>query len=77
MQIWISASLLVCPHFWRLACLRPFTVPSARHYTCVMECLLFTSMLIILFQLYSAVFTQHPAVQANPLAVLGLGLVGG
>ena len=28
-------------------------------------------------QLCSAVFTQRPAVQANPLAVLGLGLVGG
>ena len=28
-------------------------------------------------QLCSAVFTQCPAVQANPLAVLGLGLVGG
>ena len=40
-----------------------------------MECLPPTSVLSILAG--CARFTQHPAVQANPLAVLGLGLVSG
>ena len=48
MQIWISASLLVCLHFWHLACLRFFVIPSARHCTYVVACLLLTNMLSIL-----------------------------
>ena len=74
MQIWISASLLVCPHFWHLVHLKPFVVPSARHCTCVMECLQLANTLSILA---GCALPQHPAVQANPLAVLGLGLVSG
>ena len=74
-QIWINASLLVCPHFWCLACLRPFVVPSARHCTCVVVCLQLANILSILSGCALLCLLQYPAVQANPLVVLGLGLV--
>ena len=64
MQIWISAYLLVYLHLWHLTCLRPFLVLSARHYTCVVECLLLTSKLSILAN--CALLCLHSVLQFRP-----------
>ena len=64
MQIWISASLLMCLHLWCLAHLRAFVAPSSRRYTCVVEYLLLASMLSILYS--CALLCLHSILQFRP-----------
>ena len=77
MKIWINASLLVCPHLWHLACLRPFIVLSADTLHLCHGVFATHKHIEHTCWLYCTVFTQHPVVKASPLVVLVLGLIGG